>query len=74
MITMSQPVAAARELARCVRELSFVGALVENHADGQFYDDEGFWPSLKLRRSWMFQYIHPCFPAEKTVDYYKGNY
>ncbi|KFZ13075.1 hypothetical protein V502_06781 [Pseudogymnoascus sp. VKM F-4520 (FW-2644)] len=42
-LPMSDPAAAAKELERCVRDLAFVGALVDNHADGQFYDDERFW-------------------------------
>jgi len=70
MITMSQPAAAARELTRCVQELGFVGALVENHVDGQFYDDERFWPVFETADVPI--YIHPCFPAENMVDYYKG--
>ncbi|KIM99208.1 hypothetical protein OIDMADRAFT_127738 [Oidiodendron maius Zn] len=75
MITMSQPAAAARELTRCVRELGFVGALVENHVDGQFYDDERFWPVFETAQDLDVPiYIHPCFPAENMVDYYKGNY
>jgi len=75
MITMSQPAAAARELTRCVQELGFVGALVENHVDGQFYDDERFWPVFETAQELDVPiYIHPCFPAENMVDYYKGNY
>jgi predicted TIM-barrel fold metal-dependent hydrolase len=41
VITMSQPTAAARELTRCVKDLGFTDAPVENHSG----------PSLKLRRS-----------------------
>jgi predicted TIM-barrel fold metal-dependent hydrolase len=71
VITMSQPAAAARELTRCVKDLGFIGALVENHVDGQFDDDEltsDSGPSLKLHRSWMFQSIFtPCFPAKNIV-------
>jgi predicted TIM-barrel fold metal-dependent hydrolase len=75
MITMSQPAAAAQELTRCVQELGFVGALVENHVDGQFYDDERFWPVFETAQELDVPvYIHPCFPAENMVDYYKGNY
>jgi predicted TIM-barrel fold metal-dependent hydrolase len=42
MLPMQDPKAAARELDRCVKELGFVGTLVDNHLDGQFYDDERF--------------------------------
>ncbi|KAK9242631.1 hypothetical protein V1506DRAFT_546932 [Lipomyces tetrasporus] len=75
MITMNQAAAAARELRRCVKVLGFVGALVENHVDGQFYDDERFWPVFKTAQELDVPiYIHPCFPVENMVGYYKGNY
>jgi predicted TIM-barrel fold metal-dependent hydrolase len=56
MLPMSEPAAAAKELERCVRELGFVGALIENHLNGQFYDDERFW--------WVFEKAQElCFRA-----------
>ncbi|EON97566.1 putative 2-amino-3-carboxymuconate-6-semialdehyde decarboxylase protein [Phaeoacremonium minimum UCRPA7] len=75
MLALSEPAAAARELKRCVQELGFVGALVENHARGHFYDDERFWPVFETAQELDVPiYIHPCFPPENMVDYYKGNY
>jgi predicted TIM-barrel fold metal-dependent hydrolase len=75
MVTTSEPVAAAQELTRCVQELGFVGALVENHVDGQFYDDERFWPVFETAQELDVPiYIHPCFPAKNMVAHYKGNY
>lgn len=76
MLNMSQPAAAVRELRRCVQDLGFVGALVENHdADGHFYDDERFWPVFEAAQDLDIPiYIHPCFPAADRADYYKGNY
>lgn len=75
MLAMSHPDTAAQELKRCVQDLGFVGALVENHADGHFYDAERFWPVFETAQELDVPiYIHPTFPAENMVDYYKGNY
>ena len=42
MLPMLDPEAAAAELERAVKELGFVGALINNHTDGTFYDDEKY--------------------------------
>jgi predicted TIM-barrel fold metal-dependent hydrolase len=42
MPPLQDPKAAARKLARCMKERGFVGALMDNHLYGQFYDDERF--------------------------------
>ena len=45
MLLMAQPKNAARELDRCVRDLGFSGALIDNHlSTGEYYYDERFWP------------------------------
>ncbi|KAB8235897.1 hypothetical protein ETB97_003382 [Aspergillus alliaceus] len=75
MLPMSEPAAAATELARCVTELGFVGALVENHLDGQFYDDDRFWPVFaKAQELGVPIYIHPTFASDSMMEHYKGNY
>ena len=75
MLAMREPAAAAQELRRCVQELGFVGALVDNHVDGQFYDEERFWTVFETAQELDVPiYIHPCFPAESMVGYYRGNY
>ena len=44
-LPMADPLAAADELRRCVKEMGFVGALIENHLlDGSFYDSQRFNP------------------------------
>jgi predicted TIM-barrel fold metal-dependent hydrolase len=40
MLPMNDPRNAVTELTRCVKELRFVGALVVNHCEGRFCDDE----------------------------------
>ena len=75
MLPMSEPAAAAKELERCVKQLSFVGALVENHLDGQFYDDERFWVVFeKAQELDVPIYIHPSFASDSMLEHYKGNY
>jgi predicted TIM-barrel fold metal-dependent hydrolase len=72
---MSDAPAAAAELERCTRELGFVGALVDNHINGQFYDDERFWVVFeKAQELDVPIYIHPSRATEEMVEYYKGNY
>ncbi|EXJ59808.1 hypothetical protein A1O7_03955 [Cladophialophora yegresii CBS 114405] len=44
MLPMLHPEIAAKELDRCVSELKFVGSLIDNTANGRFYDDQFFWP------------------------------
>ncbi|OBT59733.1 hypothetical protein VE04_00212 [Pseudogymnoascus sp. 24MN13] len=74
-LPMKQPEEAAKELERCVRDLAFVGALVDNHADGQFYDDERFWTVFeKANELDVPIYIHPTYAADSMMEHYKGNY
>lgn len=75
MLPMLDPTAASAELERCVKELGFVGALVNNHTDGTFYDDEMYWPVFeKAVELDVPIYIHPSFPSQTMADHYKGNY
>jgi len=75
MLPMREPAAAAQELERCVKELGFVGALIDNHLSGQFYDDERFWPVFeKAQELDVPIYIHPSFASDSMLEHYKGNY
>ncbi|RAH72400.1 amidohydrolase family protein [Aspergillus aculeatinus CBS 121060] len=75
MLPMSEPAAAAAELGRCVNELGFVGALIENHTNGQFYDDERFWPVFAEAQALDVPlYLHPTFAADSMMEYHRGNY
>ena len=73
MLPMNDPADAAKELERSVKDLKFVGALVDNHVHGEFYDDERFWPFFeKAVELDVAIYIHPSMPADKK--HYEGNY
>jgi len=43
-LPMRDPAAAVRELERAVRDLHFVGALINGHVNGRYLDDKFFWP------------------------------
>ncbi|RDW89638.1 hypothetical protein BP6252_01670 [Coleophoma cylindrospora] len=74
-IPMGEPAVAAEELERCVKKLGFVGALVDNHLNGQFFDDERFWSVFEKAQELNVPiYIHPCFASDPMLEHYKGNY
>lgn len=73
MLPMDAPDSAASELERCVRDLGFVGSLIDNHVNGTMYDDERFWTVFeKAQELDVPLYIHPSFAADN--ERYKGNY
>jgi 2,3-dihydroxybenzoate decarboxylase len=45
-LPMPDPQAAAAELARCVRELGFCGALVNDHLQGHYLDEPRYDEAL----------------------------
>ena len=75
MLPMSDPTSAAEELTRCIETHEFVGALINNHFQGNFYDDEKFWPVFaRAQELDVPVYIHPSFAADEWMPHYKGNY
>jgi predicted TIM-barrel fold metal-dependent hydrolase len=69
------PVLAATELSRCVQELKFVGALIPNHANGRFFDDEFFWPIFERAQELDIPiYLHPAFPSATRKPFFEGNF
>jgi predicted TIM-barrel fold metal-dependent hydrolase len=75
-LPMTDPQAAATELERAVRELGFVGTLVDTHSEGTFYDGASydlFW--AKAEELGVPVYLHPCFASEEMMKInYRGNY
>ncbi|KAL1624011.1 hypothetical protein SLS56_007993 [Neofusicoccum ribis] len=67
--------AAAEELTRCIRDLGFVGTLINNHHKGSFYDDPRYWPVFSTAQGLNVPvYIHPTFPSQDRVYQYRGHY
>ena len=73
-LPMGAPEAAARELERCVRDLGFVGALVNGTSDGLFLDDPRYEPLLAAAEaSERPIYVHPSIPPMSVRQaYYEG--
>lgn len=68
-LPMVDAAAAAGELERCVKEFGFVGALVDNHADGNFYDSTEYdqlWE--KAQELDVPIYLHPAWPSEAMKE------
>jgi 2,3-dihydroxybenzoate decarboxylase len=58
------PAAAAKELQRAVHALKLHGALVNSHTNGEYLDEQKFWPILEALEALDIPlYIHPRDPA-----------
>ena len=71
----SDPAAAAEELARCVEQLGFKGAMIHGLAHGQFIDDARYWPIFARAEALDVPiYLHPSMPHPAVVDAYYKEY
>ncbi|KAI8962027.1 amidohydrolase 2 [Daldinia sp. FL1419] len=76
-LPMAHPRIAAEELERTVKELGFLGAMIDNHlGDMTHYDNEIYWPVFEAaERLDVPIYIHPAPPPEFVQKgLYSGNY
>jgi predicted TIM-barrel fold metal-dependent hydrolase len=73
-LPMREPAAAARELERTIRDLGFVGALINGHVNGRFLDDTFFWPVFECAEALGVPlYLHPTWPPKQVIEaYYSG--
>lgn len=70
-LPMSDPMAAALELRRCVEELGFVGAMVHGQTDGMFLDHPAMRPVLAAAQALHVPvYLHPAPPPQVVFDAY----
>ncbi|KAF1969097.1 amidohydrolase 2 [Bimuria novae-zelandiae CBS 107.79] len=75
VLPVADPAASALELHRCVSQLGFVGALIDNHADGTHYDATAYavlW--AKACELDVPIYLHPTWPSAAMGAHYAGNY
>ncbi|KAH8897941.1 putative 2,3-dihydroxybenzoic acid decarboxylase [Thozetella sp. PMI_491] len=76
IIPLAQPEAAATELERTVKELGFVGALVDHKTQKGFCDGPEYdilWS--KAQELDVPIYLHPAWPTEQMLhNTYAGNY
>lgn len=74
-LPMIDPIAASQELKRCVAELGFKGALIDNTCNGQFYDGAEYWPVFEAAQSLDVPiYLHPSFNEAAKALLHDGNY
>jgi 2,3-dihydroxybenzoate decarboxylase len=74
-LPMQEPDAAAAELARCVRQLGFKGALINGHSNGVYLDDARYLPFWERVAALAVPiYLHPVhMPVRPPVlDGYPG--
>lgn len=72
-LPVADPLKAADELRRCINELGFKGALVDNHAGGRYYEGleyNSFWATLEELDVPL--YLHPTMPTSTMADWYHG--
>jgi uncharacterized protein len=70
-LPLQSPDAAAKELARTVKELGFVGAMVHGTTEGRFLDHASFDPILAAAEELDVPiYIHPHIPPEPVRHAY----
>src|SRR3984957_2437076 len=62
-LPMQDPRGAADELERCVRELKFVGAMINGHTHGQYLDHPSLYPFWERAEALGAPiYVHPTDP------------
>ncbi|QEO13903.1 amidohydrolase [Agromyces intestinalis] len=74
LLPMTDPAAAADELARCVEESGFLGAMIHGQTHGAFLDHPSVRPILATaERLDVPIYLHPAPPPPAVFDaYYSG--
>ncbi|KAJ9610834.1 hypothetical protein H2200_005611 [Cladophialophora chaetospira] len=73
VLAVSDPAACGPELTRCIRELGFVGALIDNHSikDGSpiYYDSPEYLPFWQTAQDLDVPiYLHPTWPTDSMLD------
>lgn len=76
-LPVAEPEECASELERCVTELRFKGALIDNHtANGTYYDGDNYdvlWAKAEVLGVPI--YLHPTWPTQIMKDVlYSGNF
>lgn len=64
-LALQNPDEAARELERCVGDLGMKGALINGHTNGEYLDDEKFFPVWERAEALDVPlYLHPADPVD----------
>lgn len=68
-LPLADPVTAVNEFERSITQLGFVGANINGHVNGEYLDNEKFWPVLeKAAELEVPIYLHPTRPTQPVVD------
>jgi 2,3-dihydroxybenzoate decarboxylase len=63
-LAMQDPLGAAKELERCIRDFGFVGAMINGHTNGQYLDDPALYPFWeRVQEMNTIIYLHPTDPV-----------
>jgi len=69
-LAMQDPLAAAKELERAVKDLHFVGALINGQTGGHYLDEERYYPFWeRVEELGVPIYIHPGAPYQLAQNY-----
>ena len=70
----ADPEAAAQELARCVNQMQFKGAMIHGHQQGSFLDERKYWPIFERAEALDVPiYLHPTLPHPDAMkSYFQG--
>jgi len=73
-LPLADPKAAVKEFKRALEKLGFVGGFVMGAIDGEFLDNEKYWPILEYAQARNAPiYLHPNFPLPSVMQtYFKG--
>jgi 2,3-dihydroxybenzoate decarboxylase len=67
----AEPDAAVRELDRAVKQLGFVGAMINSHTRGSFLDNEKYWSIFERAQALDVPiYLHPTQPHPLLMQSY----
>ena len=75
VLPCSNAAESARELKRTVSSLGFVGALIDNHANGKYFDSAEYdvlW--AKACELDVPIYLHPTWPSPRMAETFMGAY
>lgn len=75
VLPMAHPEEAAKELERTVKTYGFVGALIDNHVLGKYYEGEEYLPFwTKVQELDVAIYMHPTWASDDMAPRYEGNF
>jgi 2,3-dihydroxybenzoate decarboxylase len=73
LLAMQDPAAAVQELERCVKELGFVGILLNGATNFSYYDEPQYYPVwAKLEELGVPLYLHVSNPEADQIRMYEG--